>query len=310
MEARPEASGLVGWAEGPAPDLSEAQPRDVGAATGWHAELSLGFAPASLADPRGARTVLAHLRHRGPLRVQRAFHPFADGTCHVYVLHPPGGLVGGDVLAIDVDVAASARALVTTPAAGKLYRSERRWVRQVQTLRVAAHASLEWLPQENIFYSGAWAEVATRVELAAGATFLGWETTVLGRPAAGEAFARGSCVSRFEVWRAGRPLWLERGRYDGGDEVLAAAWGLDGCTAAGSFVAVGDEARLAALVDDLRAPLAGDRRAALTLLGDVLVARALGAEAQEVRERLQPIWMATRAALLGSPAQPPRVWAT
>jgi urease accessory protein len=48
----------------------------------------------------------------------------------------------------------------------------------------------------------------------------------------------------------------------------------------------------------------------VTLIGDVLVARALGAEAEEVRARLQPIWLATRAALLGSPAQPPRVWAT
>jgi urease accessory protein len=277
---------------------------------GWHAQLTLGFAPAHARDPRGGRTVLATLAHRGPLRVQRAFHPQADGTCHVYVLHPPGGLVGGDVLAIDVDVATGARALVTTPAAGKLYRSEGRWVTQAQTLRVAAGASLEWLPQENIFYSGAWARIATRVVLEPGATFLGWEVTVLGRPAAGETFARGSCLQRFELVREGRPLWLERGRYDGGDDVLDAAWGLRGRTAVGTFVAVAERARLEAALPELRALLADDPHAAVTILGDVLIARALGAQAQDVRARFASLWACLRPTLLGSPAVAPRVWAT
>jgi len=78
---------------------------------GWHAALELGFAAAS-----GA-TRLARRKHRGPLVVQRPFLPEGPGVAHVYVLHPPGGLVGGDELTLDVEVDAGAHALVTTPAA-------------------------------------------------------------------------------------------------------------------------------------------------------------------------------------------------
>ncbi len=105
---------------------------------GWRAELRLGFARS------GERTVLAERRHVGPLQVQRPFYPEGGRFCHVYVLHPPGGVVGGDELRLDVDVAGHAHALVTTPAAGKFYRSRGPRALQLQILRVAPHASLEW----------------------------------------------------------------------------------------------------------------------------------------------------------------------
>src|SRR6185436_3067379 len=126
---------------------------------GWQAALELGFAA-----EHGA-TRLARRAHRGPLVVQRPFLPEGPGVCHVYVLHPPGGLVGGDELTLDVDVATGAHALVTTPAASKVYRTNGAAVRQVQRLRVAGGATLEWLPQEAIIYDGARASLETRVEL-------------------------------------------------------------------------------------------------------------------------------------------------
>jgi urease accessory protein len=270
--------------------------------SGWQAELTLRFAPGGR-----ARTELEGVRHRGPLRVQRPFYPSPDdGTCHVYVLHPPGGLVGGDTLTIDIEAAAGARALVTTPAAGKFYRSDRRWAVQTQRLRVATGASLEWLPQENIFYSGTWARVHTHVDLEPGATLFGWEVSVLGRPAAQETFAAGSAVQGFEVWRAGQPLFLERGRYDGDDDVLRAAWGLAGRTAIGTFVTVGARAAIAPLVEALRGVVD-----AVTFIDDeVLVCRALADEAQDVRARFAAAWAMLRPAILARPAIAPRVWAT
>jgi urease accessory protein len=272
--------------------------------SGWSAELALAFAP------RPSRTVLCGVRHRGPLRVQRPFYPQGDGTCHVYLLHPPGGLVGGDQLSVEVDVATGARALVTTPAAGKFYRSEQRTARQLQRCRIAAGGALEWLPQENIFFSGSWSEVTTAVELTGDARFAGWDVTALGRPAAGERFATGRVRQRFELWRDGAPLWLERGVYDGGGDVLGATWGLGGATAIGVLVAVGvDAALLPALRDALDAALPGGRHG-LTLRGDVLIGRALAATAEDVRRGLAAVWMTMRPAWLGSPAVPPRVWAT
>src|SRR5882672_10633362 len=69
--------------------------------SGWAAHLQLRFAAKS-----GA-TFLEHQAHSGPLLVQRPFYPEGPGVCHVYVLHPPGGLVPGDTLALEVDVGAT-----------------------------------------------------------------------------------------------------------------------------------------------------------------------------------------------------------
>ena len=114
---------------------------------GWHAELELGFVQ------REARTVLSHRHHQGPLRVQRPFYP-EGGVCHVYIVHPPGGVVGGDRLELRVACGEGTHVLLTTPAAGKFYRSGER--PQRQRISFDLHGStLEWLPQETIYYPGA-----------------------------------------------------------------------------------------------------------------------------------------------------------
>jgi len=87
------------------------------------------------------------------LAVQRALYPEAD-LCHVYLLHPPGGVAGGDLLNISIQVRDGGAALITTPGATKFYRSvaPRAFVRQ--SLKIM-NGSLEWLPQENILFPGA-----------------------------------------------------------------------------------------------------------------------------------------------------------
>src|SRR5512137_547009 len=133
----------------PAVDLAPALPAgEYPVGKGWRAELVLGF------RWQDGRTVLATRRHIGPLTVQRPFYPEGD-VCHVYVLHPPGGVVAGDCLTIAINAEADSAALVTTPAAGKFYRSDGKLARQQVSLTVAANAALEWLPQETIIYEGA-----------------------------------------------------------------------------------------------------------------------------------------------------------
>ena len=269
--------------------------------SGWCASLDVCFAAGS------RRTQLRGRRHSGPLRVQRPFHP--EGfPCHGYILHPPGGIVGGDELAIRVDLEAGAHALVTTPAANKFYRSAGPWAVQRQHLRVAEGATLEWLPQEQIAFEAARADTLTSVHLAPGARFIGWEVTCLGRPAAGEGFERGVMRNRFELRRDGQPLLLERNRIDGGSRLLDEPWGLGGCRALATLVAVGasDADR-----DALREALAGvEHRCAVTLLDDVLVVRWLGAGAQEGLGVLERAWSLLRPRLLGREPCPPRIWRT
>jgi len=269
--------------------------------SGWCASLDVCFAAGS------RRTQLRGRRHSGPLRVQRPFHP--EGfPCHGYILHPPGGIVGGDELAIRVELEAGAHALVTTPAANKFYRSAGPWAVQRQYLRIAEGATLEWLPQEQIAFEAARADTLTSVDLAPGARFIGWEVTCLGRPAAGEGFERGVMRNRFELRRDGQPLLLERNRIDGGSPLLDEPWGLGGCRAMATLVAVGasDADR-----DALREALAGvERRCAVTLLDDVLVVRWLGAGAQEGLGVLERAWSLLRPRLLGREPCPPRIWRT
>jgi urease accessory protein len=275
----------------------------------WEASLERGF------EADGGATRLAHRAHRGPLCVQRPFRPEGPGVCHVYLLHPPGGLVGGDALSVDVRAAAGSAALVTTPAAGKAYRTLGAPVRQVNALHVAAGASLEWLPAETIVYDGARATFDTRVTLEPGARFIGAETLCLGLPARGEPFARGWCRQLVELRRGDHPLFVERTRFDGGAAVLDRRWGLGGATVLGLLTAV--PAPEPALLDELRARAAAVRpgeAAAVTVVGRgedaTLVCRTLGGSAERSRQFIHDVWRLVRPALLGRPAVSPRIWAT
>lgn len=269
---------------------------------GWQAELYLRFA-------RGdARTELRERRHRGPLAIQRPFYPERDGTCHAYILHPPGGVVGGDELEIALDVESGARVLVTTPAAGKFYRSGGATALQMQTLRVAPGATLEWLPQESIVYDGARVATTTRVILAEGAAFTGWEILCLGRPAAGERFNHGAARLAFELWRGDAPLVLERAHFAGGDRVLDAPWGLHGHSVTATLMSTGaDPATLATVRDAWQQ--AGDTAVAATLVDGVLLARYLGDSASDAHSALARAWSVVRDRR-GRAAITPRIWST
>ena len=290
---------------------------------GWRAALTLGFAP----DGAGG-TALAARSHVGPLVVQRPFFPEGRTVPHVYLLHPPGGLVGGDDLTIDVSVGRQAHALDTTPAATKVYRTRGPLAAQRQRLRVEPGGALEWLPQELILHDGCAARLETEVRLAPGARFVGVDALCFGLPARGETFATGRCRQRFEVWREDatgttRPVVIERGRFDASDPVHAAAWGLGGARVHALFVAAPVLPEVAALMPLLRA--AGDRlpapdKGGVTIVspqgpqgaseGGALVGRYLGASTERARHYLQELWTLIRPALLGRPATPPRIWAT
>jgi urease accessory protein len=275
---------------------------------GWKANLSLGF------EARDNRTVLARRRHTGPLVVQRPFYPEGD-PCHVYLLHPPGGVVGGDQLSINVDVGASAHALITTPAAGKFYRSGGWRADLQQHLTVHQGGVLEWLPQETILFSGCQVNIATKVQLASGARFIGWEILCLGRPAAGEQFDTGSCRQCIEVERGGLPLFIERSQLSGGSEILTAPWGFAGYPVAGTLIATPcGTAELEAVRDatDYAHSSSSDADGlfSATLLDDVLVCRYLGQHGELARNQFIKVWTALRPALLEKPVSLPRVWNT
>ena len=283
-------------------DRSDAATRPSPAA-GWEAQLALRF------EREPARTLLPSRRHSGPLRVQKALHPEGPGVCQAIVVHPPGGIVGGDVLAMAIEVAAGAHAQITTPGAAKWYRSAGAVATTTVALDLGAGAVLEWLPQEAIVFDGARATTVTRVEVGAGACFIGWDIVVLGRTAAGERFTAGRLRQSLEIRRAGELLFCERGVLDAGSSALQSGAVLGGAQVFATMVVAGREVSDAAL-SACRAVAAAEGEGAVTRLPDVLVARYRGRAAGAARTYLAHLWRALRPALLGREAVAPRIWST
>lgn len=274
-------------------------------AKSWKASLHLSF------TKEKDRTSLARQSHQGPLLVQRPFYPEGCEICHVYLLHPPGGLVPGDSLQVNVNAEEGTHVLVTAPAATKIYRSDGRGSSLVQTLHVAAGAVLEWLPQETIVFEGAQADVVTRVDLQSDASFLGWEIVCLGRPACDESFRTGMCRQQWELRRDGQPLVFERARFD--DEVQRAAWGMRGAPVVGTLLAswagVSDVDHGNLFGDALAPLLAGDCLAVTRVRGALLV-RYVGSSGERARGLFERAWAVLRPLVAKRPACFPRIWST
>lgn len=271
---------------------------------GWTAHLELEVVR------RGEQVVPGRRGHVGPLRLQRPFYPEGLDWPHLYLLHPPGGVVGGDRLEMEVSVRRAASALVTTPAAQKLYRSLGPVSVQRAVLEVEEGAALEWLPAETLVFDGAHARQDTAVRLASGAAFLGWEVVGLGRPASQLAFSRGELALGIDIRRGGAPLFVDRLRLRGGSAALDEAWGMAGATVLGTLYCVPARSEgLAPLVEAVRGVSSEpDVRAAATALDDLVVVRALGPMIEPVRRWLARAWSELRPRVLGRPAVPPRIW--
>ena len=216
-----------------APPTSAALP-SLPQASGWQAHLKLGFTQS------GERTVLTERSHTGPLRIQKPLYPEGDAICHAIIVHPPGGIAGGDTLKIDVSLATNARGLITTPGATKWYKAkDAADATQRINIHLATGATLEWLPQESIIFNAAQASSETAITLDANALYVGWEVLCFGRAASGETFDTGRYRQHMRITRGERMLWNERGTLDAGGRLMASPIGLAGHSAAGTLLAVG-----------------------------------------------------------------------
>ena len=266
----------------------------------WQAELELAY------GRDGAATRPTMRRHKGPLRVQK--HLYAEGpeVCQHIIVHPPGGIAGGDRLDICATVGANAWAQLTSPGAAKWYRAAGP-AYQTLNLRVAAGATLEWLPQETIIYSAAQAELNTEIDLEGDAKLLYWDIVALGRPASGERFDAGHFQAELNIRRDGQLLWHERQRVSGSDGLLDSPIGLDGKPVFATLLISGEiDSALLERCRELPSAVRGD----LTQLPGLLVARCLASEALHARAWLIELWHLLRPELLGRTAVPPRIWST
>ncbi|WP_250657883.1 urease accessory protein UreD [Alkalimarinus coralli] len=276
----------------------------------WLAELSLEFVAG--AD----KTLMKDFQFKGPLRVQRPFYP-ENKVCHVYILHPPGGLVSGDNLKIDITCAKNSHVLMTTPSAGKVYQADSCNVSQLQDVKLSVDDAIcEWFPQETIVFNGANGRLSTHIDLTGNAKFIGWDIYCLGRTAGNKPFDSGSVVQTLSVSKDGLPLLLERQVVKGGGESLTQPYGFAGHSVSGTMIMFGLENPQAS-VDALRSslePLISTSSIAgliaVTQRLGVVIVRYLGPCSEEAKNLLIHCWKQVRKALLGLEACEPRIWST
>lgn len=245
-------------------------------AASWKAHLSLQF------EKQDSRTVLSRNRSDGPLLVQKPLYPDGPERCHAIVVHPPGGIAGGDELELSVKTEGSA--LLTTPGAAKWYRSAGSWAKQ--TLQFDVEGSLEWLPRETIVFDGALAQLETIIQLGPQASYVGWEIVCLGR------FKRGRVKIDTRIMQGERMLFVEKGEIEGGARLMRSPAGLGGRSVFGTLIATSSE----------KISIEG---LAITHLPGLLIARYLGDSSEEALHAFTRLWKILRPS-----AVEPRIWRT
>ncbi|HEY9848136.1 MAG TPA: urease accessory protein UreD [Leptolyngbyaceae cyanobacterium] len=277
--------------------------------TTWHGSLQLIF------NGDRNQTQLIHNQATAPLKIQRPFYPEGSEVCHSVILHTAGGVVGGDKLSLDLQLQPNAKALITTAAASKIYRSNGLQAKQNIQIKVDPGACLEWFPQETIIFNGAIYRQNLRVELAPEATWLGWEITRFGRTARGEKFLQGEWRSHTEIWQAGNPLWIDRQWLPASEKIINSPHGLAGQPIVASLAYIGQTVS-PELVEKVRMlwpnELSFDSEtkaeAGVTRLTKGLLCRYRGSSTTEVRNWFKNVWNLLRLSYLGRPSCYPRVW--
>jgi urease accessory protein len=272
----------------------------------WHASLQLDY---TLESERS----VARYQHDGPLRILQSLYPEGDAVCHNVLVHPPGGLVGGDTLDMRVTVGAGAHGLVTTPGATRFYRSLQGLATQQVHAKVAESARLEWLPLEAIAYNACDALNRATFELAPGAEMMSWDITALGLPAANLPFEQGTFRQHMEI----PGVWLERGTLSASDtRLMDSPLGLAGqrCMAtlvfaAGSAMAAErSERALACARDLLEASALRLTAGATSPHKQVIVLRVLAPVTEPAMQLLRQVWAAWRQEMWALPGTVPRLW--
>lgn len=279
----------------------------------WQAYLNIRI------DKKTHATRIAHCRHQGPLYIQRPFYPEGKFLPHIYLLHPPGGVVSGDELRINIDIEKNAAALFTTPGAGRVYRAraDKKVQKQVVTLDVAENASIEWFPLENILYPNSNASLITKVLLKPGSRFVGWDVNSLGLPAQKLAFDDGQLSQRFEIWVEGVPKLIEHLRVNSVNELNTLSAGLRDCPINGMFIAGPfEEASLGDIVQELRDAGSQSRvqdnssRLGISAVNGFVIARYLGQCSESAKCIFEELWRGVRPLLLERAVCSPRIWST
>jgi urease accessory protein len=252
-------------------------------------------------ERRGAGTVLAGCRSTLPLQV---LTPVAldDRAAVVSMLNPTGGVLGGDCLAVEVDLGPGAHACLTTPSATRIHRAVGPPAVQTLSARLAPGAVCEWVPDHTIPSPGAALIQTLAFEVAAGATLIAIDAWAAGRVARGEAWTFARLESALTVRDAAGLVLHDRFVLEGGRDWSAPGLA-EGRPYFGSVVVVTDRA-LDDLVTGASAAVAGApgaRVGVARLARRGALVRCLADDAPALGTALAAVWALARRTVLEAP---------
>ena len=274
----------------------------------WEARLDLDF------NAVKGRSYLAKKLHIGPLVLQKTLHPEGQAVCHGVVIHPPGGVAGGDELTLNVALDAQANVLLTTPGAGKWYKANGQFAKQHLQFDLQDNACVEWLPQENILFNGSQVKFSSTVNLALKAKYAGWEILCLGRQAQHEEWLTGVVKQKVTIRREGKLIWNERAFLNPNQRTFKSMVGLKSNAVTGSFVIAAGPVP-AEVLDACRAikpqlSLDADAQYGVTALPEIFAARYTGQSSQCAKSYFEKLWACLRPWYVERNVVRPRIWNT
>lgn len=245
----------------------------------------------------GSKTVLDALYQEGCSKVR---FPRPDGhkPAEAILINTSGGLTDGDHLSCSALWHADTKALITTQAAERIYKS-RSEVATIHTqLNIGDRVTACWLPQETIFFDEGRLDRTTDVVMSHGASLFAVESMVFGRTGMGEATCSGRVFDRWRIRVGGKLVFADAVLLDdAGDGLfaryLARASVAGGARALATILYVGDDC--AAHLDSFRRALAqSDVVAGASNLGPLIVARVLAKSGQCMRDAVMRVFEATQ----------------
>jgi urease accessory protein len=274
----------------------------------WVAHLALRFAH------QQSRSFLAFKQHHGPLVLQKSLHPEGTAVCHGVVVHPPGGVAGGDALTLEATLEPQAHALLTTPGAGKWYKANGQPASQHLHFTLADNACLEWLPQENILFDGAQVDFSAHIDLDEGAKYAAWDIICFGRQAQQERWQTGYMHQNLAIYRQNKLIWRELGNISPDSRSMQSIVGLAGCAVSASFIVaagtVPKEIVEACKAVQLNVALDLQAKYGVTALPEVFSARYVGQSAQSAKQYFEQLWQVLRPWYAELEVTRPRIWNT
>ena len=284
----------------------------------WLASLELQLGHSSYG------TQLTKTKRCGPLTIQKAFYPEGRDCAHIYLLHPPAGIVSGDELRVKIDVQKNAHALVTTAGANRFYRARTDLTigdpkqTQITQISLDADAKCEHFPLETLVYNQANGVNNVEVRLQNSSVYCGWDMTCLGLPSSNENFTAGRFTQLNTLYRDDILIYHDKVLIEPENNIQHHAAGLAGNTVFGTFLAYApseqvSDVQRALLIEQLRAVVAEHSASSLISITDIrqlLVMRYLGQQAHQCKDLFIELWKLVRPLYMQKQGVQPRIWFT